>query len=65
MKNGVKADERDQILHIILNLSMVLEGKVKSNAKQNVDPHETAAWLIERLEQAAQDLKTLLNKEHE
>ena len=52
-------NETNQILHIIRNLSLVLKGKVIENTKDHVQPKEMAMWLIKRLEQATQDLKTL------
>lgn len=55
----IEPDETDQILHIIRNLSMVLEAKVKKNAKAQVEPKQMGAWLIKRLEQATQDIKAL------
>jgi len=63
MKDGVKADARNEILHIVRNLSAVLEGKMIEDIKQGRDPREMVVWLIHRLEGVAHALKTLLDEE--
>ena len=65
MKNGVKADERNQILHMVRNLSAALEGKMIEDVKAQTDPREMALWLIHRLEGITDALKVLVDKEQE
>ena len=57
MKDGVKADARNEIQHLIRNLCMVVEGKMIADVKAARALGETIDWLIETFEGIARELK--------
>lgn len=60
MKNGSKVDDREEILHIIRNHCMIIEGKMLHDIKCETDAREMALWLIGRLDSVTDALKVFL-----
>jgi len=60
MKNGVKADEREEILHIIRNHCMIIEGKMLQDIKCQTDAREMALWLIGQVDSVGDALRAFL-----